>query len=121
MTPAPTPAAPAAIAVPATFALELSTRPADAELYVDDLRVRNPFVVHTADPSTHHVVAKLPGYLPQQRTLAFGESGEIVLRLVHSSTRTEHPRAHGEPATKAPSDPALNHFIMHYPDAPPAK
>jgi hypothetical protein len=119
--PPPTPGAPAAIAVPATFALELSTRPADAELYVDEVRVRNPFVVHAADPSAHHVVAKLPGYLPQERTLSFAESGESVLRLVRASPRTEHPRAHGEPATKPPPDPALNHFIMHYPDAPPAK
>jgi serine/threonine-protein kinase len=91
-------APPSSVATPETVAVNLSARPVEAKLYLDDIALEtNPFSAEMPrDGAMHHVRAEAPGYVASRTEIILDRDAAIVLAL-----EKEQPKAAGGGSRKA--------------------
>jgi serine/threonine protein kinase len=90
--------------------ISIDTRPPDAALTLDGVAVANPFTQNvTSDPRVHHVEARAHGFRSATQLVAFDTARRFTIEL--APRPSPHEGGHARP------DPALDHFILDYPDA----
>jgi hypothetical protein len=96
---------------PRTVGIAIRTEPPEAELLIDGIAVTNPVLARrAAEPRTHEIRARAPGFEEHVQTVQFDEDVTLIIRMTRaSSPAAPRARRHGS------NDPALDHFITTYP------
>jgi serine/threonine-protein kinase len=113
------PAASAGNARPATISFTVEARPADAQLFLDDVALAtNPF--HSDVPSdgrSHRVRAVAPGYQTTEQIVSFDRPARVTLALKRAAATSAAtpPRRSASPANAGKKEPPAD------PDPPEAR
>ncbi len=87
-------------AAPRMVVVQVTTSPADAELYLDGERVDNPLrLEREADDARHRLEARAEGYRSASKTVRFDRNQRVVLKLKRARNvrRATHPRVRTRP------------------------
>ena len=83
--------------------LRVSAQPADAQLFLDDRRLINPYAApHERDASEHELRVEATGYQTVKRAVRFDGDLEVVVALEATNTAREAPSAQSPPRHSAP-------------------
>ncbi len=92
--------------------ITIHTDPSDAELFIDDAKVDNPFTTEIPRSNRAHVIrATAPGFTVETRGVAFDQNHELSVTLAKLS-----PPPSARPSRqKKTRSKDLDHFILRYP------